>query len=213
MYVSLQVVIFIFHTLSSLRPRTLSRYCDITCRGKSSLPDVGTRRRRRRLYDDDVQPQRLTIYTLIFYYYYVYTYADARNTAHANGTARDGIIKTGLVFFFLFYFIFNSLFPFSNTRTHAKDKTDRRAPILSDRLRSLSSRPHPLSLTHPLTDVYRPTNDLNVSRQSLFPKCHQDCITQYRANVAATAAWVQDNNNYPVYLTGVGVRMTMWFTL
>lgn len=104
MYVSLQVVIFIFHTLSSLRPRTLSRYCDITCRGKSSLPDVGTRRRRRRLYDDDVQPQRPTIYTLIFYYY-VYTYADARNTAHANGTARDGIIKTGLVFFFPLLFL------------------------------------------------------------------------------------------------------------
>lgn len=53
--------------------------------------------------DDGVQPQRQFNYTLLLYILKV----DARNTtAHANGTARDGIIKTGLVFFFSSFILF-----------------------------------------------------------------------------------------------------------
>ncbi|CAH1724987.1 unnamed protein product [Aphis gossypii] len=76
--------------------------------------------------DDGVQPQRQFNYTLLLYILKV----DARNTtAHANGTARDGIIKTGLVFFFSSFILFlTPSFPSANTRARGYTHTCTRTP-------------------------------------------------------------------------------------
>lgn len=218
-YVSLQVVIF--HTLqTSLRPQPFSRRCDITMEGKSSLPDVGTRRRCRSYGDDGVQPQRQFNYTLLLYILKV----DARNTtAHANGTERDGIIKTGLVFFFSsFIFIFNSLFPIGNTHAHGythlhshtrTPKIRRTGEHLFYPTSGARSLTVPLSLasshSFSLTSVFSRTHDLNVSPTvfvSQMPSgLYYTTPHERRSNRHRRRRTVRYNNNYPVYFTGVGI--------
>jgi len=55
------------------------------------------------------------------YYIIMYILMQTRGTRHTQTAPRATVLlKLDWYFFFLFYFIFNSLFPFSNTRTHTR---------------------------------------------------------------------------------------------